>query len=280
MVAETSQGGLLQLWESIPEDLRPSGSYTFDALAGTVASLVAKAQETSSSQCEHKNELVDALGGICTADDSWQDLLEITRKAAWKSSKKLIGNRPRPFNGAVSDYRRWKSEIRNWATLNGAVPGDVLAAAVLRNITGRAKQWSLSKDIGQYSKIDGVPASAAVALEAIFEDMDKLFIDHGARERARRKYKNARQGTRPVFEYNIYFHNLVVERGYDPEDPSSWADFDYIQSLRPGLRDEMEIWHIRHRIENKQTTLTSCMQQATFLDALYPAPKKRHQRGK
>ncbi|KAL6691548.1 hypothetical protein J3F84DRAFT_386775 [Trichoderma pleuroticola] len=167
MVAEMPQDGLLKLWESIPEDLRSSGSYTFDALSSTVASLVGKAQETSSSQCEHKNELAKALGKACTADDSWEDLLEVTRKAAWKSYKRLVGKKPRPFTGAVSDYRRWKSEIRNWAAMNEAVPADMLAAAVLRNTTGRAKEWTLSKKIGQYSKIDGVPVSAAATLEAI-----------------------------------------------------------------------------------------------------------------
>ncbi|KAL6835349.1 hypothetical protein V8C40DRAFT_234194 [Trichoderma camerunense] len=281
MVAEAPQEALLKLWESIPKDLRPSGSYTFDALSGTVASLVAKAQESSSSQCEHKNELAKALGKVCTADDSWKDLLEITRKAAWKSYKRLTGNKPRPFNGIISDYPRWKTDIRNWAGMNGAVPGDMLAAAVLQNTAGPAKKWTLSKNIEQYSKTDGVPVSSDATLEAIFKDMDRLFSDPHARGRALTKYFNARQGTRPVLEYNIYFHNLVVELGYDLE-PSSSVVYDYILSLRPGVRERMELWLLGQRgREQEECTLDDCMRLASYHDNEIPvSKKKRHQRRK
>ncbi|KAK4082843.1 uncharacterized protein Triagg1_1733 [Trichoderma aggressivum f. europaeum] len=263
MVAETPQDGLLKLWESIPEDLRTSGSYTLDALSSTVASLAAKAQESSSSQCEHKNELAKALG-----------------KAAWKSYKRLVGKKPRPFTEAVSDYRRWKSEIRNWAAMNGAVPGDVLAAAVLRNTTGRAKEWTLSKNIGQYSKKDGVPVSAAATLEAILNDMDGLFSDPWARDRALDKYNNARQGTRPILEHNVYFHNLVVELGYDSKPRYTLSD--YIRSLRPGRQEKVREWLLfKPRKDQDECTLHHCMLMAGIYDNGIPAPKKkRRQRRK
>ncbi|KAK0758915.1 hypothetical protein N5P37_008402 [Trichoderma harzianum] len=281
MVAETPQDGLLKLWETIPENLRTSGSYTFDALSGTVDSLVAKAQESSSSQCQHKNELANALGKVCTADDSWENLLEITRKAAWKSYKKLTGNKPRPFNGTISDYPRWKTDIRNWAAMNGAVPGDMLATAVLQNTTGPAKKWTLSKKIDQYSKTDGVPVSSAATLEAILKDMDNLFKDPLARWRTLTKYRNARQGTRPVLEYNIYFHNLVAELGYDPETSSSVV-YDYIQSLRPGVRERVGEWHLlKSRRDQDKCTLDDCMLEAALADNRIPVPKKkRRQRQK
>ncbi|KAF3060649.1 hypothetical protein CFAM422_011024 [Trichoderma lentiforme] len=231
MVAETPQDGLLKLWESIPQELRPSGSYTFDALSGTVASLVAKAQESSSSQCEHKNELAKALGK--------------------------------------------KTDIRNWAAMNGAVPGDMLATAVLQNTTGPAKKWTLSKKIGQYSKTDGVPVSSAATLEAILKDMDNLFKDPLARWRTLTKYQNARQGTRPVLEYNIYFHNLVAELGYDPE-PSSSVVYDYIRSLRPGVRERVGDWHLlKTRRDQDKCTLDDCMLEAALADNRIPVPKKK-----
>lgn len=275
MAAETPQDGLLRLWESIPKGLRPNDAYTFDALSGTVASLVAKAQETTSSQCEHKNELAKALGKVCTADDSWKDLLEITRKAAWKSYKKLVGNKPRPFNGTISDYPRWKTDIRNWAAMNGAIPGDMLATAVLQNTTGPAKQWTLSKKIDQYSKTDGVPVSSAATLEAILKDMDWLFSDPHARDRARKKYQNTRQGTRPILEYNIYFYNLVVELGEDPEAPSLVVR-DYIRSLRPGLRESVEDWYLLESVkDSSECTLNRCMRIAARRDYYIPVSKKK-----
>ncbi|KAL6831347.1 hypothetical protein J3E69DRAFT_329268 [Trichoderma sp. SZMC 28015] len=285
MVAETLQDSLLKLWESIPENLRSNGSYTFDALSGTVASLVTKAQETSSSQCEHKNELAKALGEVCAADDSWENLLEITRKAAWKSYKRLTGNKPRPFNGTISDYPRWKTDIRNWAAMNGAVPGDMLATAVLQNTTGPAKKWTLSKEISQYSKTDGVPVSSDATLEAIFKDMDMLFSDPFAWDRALTKYLNARQGTRPILEYNIYFQDLVVELGYDPET-SPTVVRHYIRSLRPEVREIVGNWHLyclqkQRRDPDKKCTLDDCMLEATLADNRIPVPKKkRRQRQK
>ncbi|KKP04784.1 hypothetical protein THAR02_03121 [Trichoderma harzianum] len=274
MVAETPEVNLLKLWESIPKELRPSGSYTFDALSSTVASLVAKAQESSSSQCEHKNELAKALGKVCTVDDSWKDLLEITRKAAWKSYTKLAGNKPRPFNGTISDYPRWKADIRNWAAMNGAVPGDILAAAVLQNTTGPAKQWTLNKKIDQYSKTDGVPVSSAATLEAILKDMDWLFSDPHARDRAYKKYLNTRQGTRPILEYNIYFYNLVVEFGEDPEIPSSVVR-DYIRSLRPGVQESVQEWYLESIKDPSACTLSRCMRIAARRDYDIPVPKKK-----
>ncbi|KAL6807029.1 hypothetical protein GGI42DRAFT_266084 [Trichoderma sp. SZMC 28013] len=281
MAAETPQDRLLKLWGSILKDLRSNGSYTSDALSGTDSSLDANAQESPSSQCEHKNELAEALGKVCTADDSWQDLLEITRKAAWKSYKKLVGQKPRPFTGAVSDYRRWKSEIRNWAAMNGAVPGDMLAAAVLRNTTGRAKKWTLSKEVGQYSKTDGVPVSAAATLEAIFKDMDKLFFDRRARDRARERYMNARQGTRPVLEHNIYFHNLVFESGYDSK-PQYSIVCDYIRTLRPGVQEKVREWLLfKSDKDQEECTLDRYMRIAASYDNWIPRPKKkRRQRRK
>lgn len=49
------------------------------------------------------------------------------------------------FTGAAHDYPRWKSEIEDWVIMNEAAPGNALAAAILRNMIGRAKRWALSK---------------------------------------------------------------------------------------------------------------------------------------
>lgn len=47
--------------------------------------------------------------------------------------------------------------------------------------------------------------------EAILKDMDRVFINSGATKRARRKLRDARQGTRPVFEHSFYYLNIVLK---------------------------------------------------------------------
>ncbi|KAL6805284.1 hypothetical protein J3E68DRAFT_388065 [Trichoderma sp. SZMC 28012] len=164
--------------------------------------------------------------------------------------------------------------------MNGAVPGDMLATAVLQNTTGPAKKWTLNKKIDQYSKTDGVPVTSAATLEAILKDMDHLFKDPLARWRTLKTYRNARQGTRPVLEYNIYFHNLVVELGYGPEASSSVV-YDYIRSLRPGVRERVGEWHMLKTRRDQECTLDDCMLEATLADNRIPVPKKkRRQRQK
>ncbi|UKZ67361.1 uncharacterized protein TrAtP1_008522 [Trichoderma atroviride] len=136
---KTPQESLLELWESIPNDLRPSGPCSFDALSRSVKSLVGKAQ--IGSQCGHKDELANALGDIQTANGSWPEILELARRHAWRSSKKgLRGDMPAPFTGTALGYRRWKPQIKSWAIVNESAPGNVVAAAVLRNTSGRAKR--------------------------------------------------------------------------------------------------------------------------------------------
>ncbi|KAL7801939.1 hypothetical protein V8C43DRAFT_272329 [Trichoderma afarasin] len=165
--------------------------------------------------------------------------------------------------------------------MNGAVPGDMLATAVLQNTTGPAKQWTSSKKIDQYSKADGVPVSSAATLEAILKDMDWLFSDPHARDRARKRYLNTRQGTRPILEYNIYFYNLVVELGEDPEAPSLVVR-DYIRSLGPGVRESVGDWYLLESVEDPSAcTLSMCMRIAARRDYNIPVPKKkRRQRQK
>lgn len=275
MATKTPQESLLELWESIPIQLRPNEPYSFSALSRSVASLVAKAQEAS--QCRHKDELADALAGIQSSNNSLQELLELTRQYACQPPKdRFTGKMPKPFTGAASDYRRWKSEIKDWAIMNGAAPGNALAAAILRNITGRAKRWALSKQASQYSTIEEIPASTTAILEGIFKDMDVIFIDAGAHERAFTKYQNARQGTRPVFEYNIDFLNIVLELGYTT-GPHSMSVYQYVSSLRDDIQNKLHRWEIDH---GDQATLTDYMQRAALYDALYPAPKKGRRQAK
>ncbi|KAL7933994.1 hypothetical protein V8C35DRAFT_302959 [Trichoderma chlorosporum] len=273
MAADTQQESLLELWESIPGDLRPSGSYSFHALSSAIASLVAKA-----SQCGHKDELANALGGVRTTNGSWQDLLELTRQAAWQSSQELMGDMPKPFTGSAADYRRWKSGIKNWAIVNGAVPGDTIAAAVLLNMTGPGKQWASIRQPSQYSKIDGVPVTAVLTLEAILVDMDKIFIDTGASQRAFKKYSSPHQGTQAIMEYNVYFNNLVGELAYHNLVFSPSNDISqYINSLRPDLKKRMEDWRFRRELEEEPLTLTECLQKAAHIDAYFPATNKGRQ---
>lgn len=269
------QEGLLQLWESIPEQLRLGESYTFDALSQSIASLVEKAQKDS--RFVHKDELADALGGIQTANDSLQELLVLARQHAWQSSERGFGrDMPAPFTGAASDYQRWKSQIKNSAIVNEAAPGNAVAAAVLGNTSGRAKRWAQSKEPRQYSVIDGAPASAAATVDAIFKDMDKVFIDAGARGRAHDKFLNARQGTRPVFEYNIYYLNIILELGRNPES-GDWT-WDYIESLRDCLQQPVREWQYKILMRDEEATLNECMRVAAAIEPNYPAPKKRRQK--
>ncbi|KAL7924930.1 hypothetical protein ACQKWADRAFT_331109 [Trichoderma austrokoningii] len=139
------QESLLELWESIPNDLRPSGPYSFDALSKSITSLVENAQK--GLQCGHKDELADAIGDIRTANGSWPEMLELARRHAWRSSKKgLRGDMPAPFTGTAVGYRRWKPQIESWAMVNEAAPGNIIAAVVLRNTSSRAKRSAQSQE--------------------------------------------------------------------------------------------------------------------------------------
>lgn len=266
---------LLELWESIPNDLRPSGPYSFDALSRSIASLVDKAQ--TGSQCGHKDELANALGDIRTANGSWPELLELTRRHAWRSSQKgLRGDMPQRFDGSALGYRRWKPQIKSWARVNEAAPGNIIAAAVLRNTFGRAKRWAQSQEPRQFSVIDGAPVAAAATIEALFKDMDKVFIDTGASERAYQKFSGASQGNRPVFDYNIYYLNLILELGQDPES-SDWTS-RYIDSLRRGsLQKRLRLWHLEKDMRDEETTLEKCMRVAAAWEP-NQAPSTRRRR--
>ncbi|KAL6890695.1 hypothetical protein GGI43DRAFT_415527 [Trichoderma evansii] len=270
MPVDVSPPELITLWESIPKHLRLSESYTFDALSQSIASLVAKAQQCS--QCAHKNELADAFGGIQTANNLLQELLEVTRQQARQSEEGFRGNMPEPFTGDASDYPRWKSDIKNWSIMNEAAPGNSVAAAVLINMSGCAKQWAISKEPRQYSIIDGAPASAAATIKAIFDDMDEVFID---RRRVMEEYLNARQGTRRAFEYNLYYLNTTLDLGWNPDTRT----FDYVKSLRDDLRERVLDWQQEKRSEGEpEGTLKDYMRAAARLDAFTPAPQKTRKR--
>ncbi|KAM0466265.1 hypothetical protein ACHAPV_001222 [Trichoderma viride] len=273
---KTPQESLLELWESIPNDLRPSGPCSFDALSRSIASLVEKAQ--TGSQCGHKGELADALGGIRTANGSWLEMLELARRHAWRSSKRgLRGDMPARFNGSATGYRRWKPQIKSWAIMNETAPGNVIAVAVLRNTSGRAKRWAQSQEPRQYSVIDGAPVSAATTIEALFKDMDRVFVDSGANYRAYLKFSRARQGTRPVFDYNIYYLNLVLELGYDPESGDRTSQ--YIETLHSSsLREALSIWQVEHHERNEHTPLKKCMELAAVWVLNHPPSKRRRGR--
>jgi hypothetical protein len=271
---KTPKESLVELWDSIPIDLRPSGPYTFDALSRSIASLVEKAQ--IGSQCGHKDELANALGDIRTANGSWPEMLELARRHAWRSSQNgLRGDMPARFNGSAFAYRRWKPQIKSWAALNEAAPGDVVAGAVLRNTSGRAKRWAQSQEPRQYSVIDGSPVAAAATIEAIFKDMDRVFIDAGARQRASEKFYSARQGSRPVFDYNIYYLNLVLELGYNLES-ADWT-YHYIESLSNiPLQDKLRL--LQFEYPRREVTLKECMTMAAALEPIHPPPKSRRRR--
>ncbi|KAM0525540.1 hypothetical protein ACHAPE_000247 [Trichoderma viride] len=273
---KTPQESLLELWESIPNDLRPCGPYSFEALSRSIASLVDKAQ--TGSQCGHKDELANALGDIRTTNGSWPELLELARRHAWRSSQKgLRGDMPERFDGSALGYRRWKPQIKSWARVNEAAPGNVIAAAVLRNTSGRAKRWAQSQEPRQYSVIDGAPVAAAATVEAILKDMDQVFIDTGAGERAYQKFSRASQGNRPVFDYNIYYLNLILELDQDPES-SDWTS-RYIDSLRSGsLQESLRLWQMKHHMRNEQPAVKECMRVAAAWEPNHPPSKRRRRR--
>lgn len=261
MANKTPQDTLLELWKSIPQDIRPSEPYSVSNLFRCVASLVTQAQQVS--QCRHNTELANALGRIQTPNDSWQKLLELTRQHVWQSVQEgFIGDMPAPFDGDVTKYRLWKFRIELWVIMNETAPTDILLAGILNNMTGNAVYWAADQDIRQYSTIDGVPVLAALALERFFTNMDKEFTDYGAAYRTATAFNNARQGSRCISEYNAYFRNIVYEAGFDRA--SSHTIHRYVDSLRTDLRERMAPW-LAEQVE--PITLAECMRTATIYDA-------------
>lgn len=197
------------------------------------------------------------------------------RQHTWQ--EELIGDMPKPFTGAAPDYRRWRTHIRNWVIINGVAPGDIVAAAVLLNVSYCAKHWAIFKKPRLYSTIDGAPDSAAATIEAIFKDMNVVFTDTGAYQRAIHKLYNSHQETRPAFDHNTYYSNLALELGHDPHSLN--LNSFYIASLCNNLKKRMEDWDSRRSSEKKpRATLHKCMQEATCIEGFFPAPQKRRQR--